>query len=430
MEDRRNIILVGIDGAPYTLLQDFIKAGVMPNLQTLESQGTLSPMAAPLPDNSAVSWSSIMTGKNPGEHGIFGFTDIIPNTYTMHFPNFLSIQAETFWQREPDKKYVIINLPFTYPVQTINGYMVSGFVSPNMEKSVYPEQFLDYLKKTGYQIDADTRKIYQSKQMFLNSLFKVHKNRVQVYRTIWDEVDWDVFMIVFTGTDRLGHYFQDVLEKKDSEYYDSYLEYYRKIDEEIGWITDQKNDNDILVMMSDHGMERITAEVNLNTCLEQNGFLDLSKSERINYNNITDKTTAFVLEPARIHLNYASQYPNGNVTKEDREPIIRDLTGLFKDLSYPDSNENVIAEVVRKEEIYSGDQMEHAPDLLLVSHKGFSLRGTLGKKKIFSLSDTIRGMHRGDDAFLYVHGSDAASAIPENPTTEDILPIVNTMKGE
>jgi len=426
----KRTILIGIDGASHSLLKDFITSGVMPNLKRLASQGVLCRMTAPLPDNSAVSWSSIMTGKNPGEHGIFGFTDIIPHTYTMHFPNFLSLETETFWQREPDKKHVIINLPFTYPVQSMNGYMVSGFVSPNIEKSVYPEQFLDYLKKTDYQIDADTRKIYQSKQMFLNSLFQVHKNRVQVYRTIWDDVDWDVFMVVFTGTDRLGHYFQDVLDQKDSEYYDSYLQYYRMIDEEIGWISDQKDDNDIMVMMSDHGMERIAAEVNLNTYLEQNGFLDLSKSERINYNNITDKTRAFVLEPARIHLNYASQYPNGKITKHDREPIIRDLTDLFKDLTYPESNKKVISEVVRKEEIYTGDQMEHAPDLLLVSHKGFSLRGTLGKDEMFSHPDIIKGMHRGNDAFLYVHGSEAADVMPEIPRTEDILHLVNTLKGE
>lgn len=430
MNNKKRTIFIGIDGASYSLLKDFISSGFMPNLKKLAHQGILSRMLAPLPENSAVSWSSIMTGKNPGEHGIFGFTDIIPNTYTMRFPNFLSMQARTFWQTEPDKTYVIINLPFTYPVQTVNGYMVSGFVSPTMEKSVYPEQFLDYLKKADYQIDADTRKIYESKQMFLDSLFKVHKKRVKVYRTACNEIDWDVFMIVFTGTDRLGHYFQDVLDHKDSEYYDSYLEYYQMIDEEIGWISDQKKEDDILVMMSDHGMERITADVHLNTYLEQNGYLHLSKGERINYNNITDKTKAFVLEPARIHLNYASQYPNGKVTKHDREAIIRDLNDFFKELSYPESNDKVIAQVVRKEEIYTGDQTENAPDLLLVSQKGFNLRGTLRKDTVFSHPDIITGMHRGDDAFLYIHGRDIDSVIPEIPRTEDILTIVNTLKGE
>ncbi|MEJ2628489.1 MAG: alkaline phosphatase family protein, partial [bacterium] len=111
MSKKKRTIFVGIDGASYSLLRELAQTGVMPHLNTLIEEGVLSRMLAPLPDNSAVSWSSIMTGKNPGEHGIFGFTDLIPNTYTLRFPNFLSMQSSTFWQVESEKKYVIINLP-------------------------------------------------------------------------------------------------------------------------------------------------------------------------------------------------------------------------------------------------------------------------------------------------------------------------------
>ena len=175
-------------------------------------------------------------------------------------------------------------------------------------------------------------------------------------------------------------------------------------------------------------MEYVKSEVYLNTCLGKNGFLHITGGERLNYNNITSKTKAFVLEPSRIYLNYTSRYPRGSVNQNDREAIIKDLISFFDELYYQDSTEKIIAKVARKEEIYTGDQLDHAPDIVLVPHKGFSLRGSLGKDRVFSLSDTIKGMHRGDDAFLYVHGRNAVSLIPEILRTEDVLTIANKLK--
>ncbi|MEJ2628949.1 MAG: alkaline phosphatase family protein, partial [bacterium] len=249
-----------------------------------------------------------------------------------------------------------------------------------------------------------------------------------VYRTFWERENWDVFMIVFTGTDRLGHYFQDDWEEKKAPFYESFLEYYTRIDEQIGWIADHKKENDILMMMSDHGMESIQSEVYLNTFLEREGFLQITKGERINYNNLTSRTKALVLEPSRIYLNYSSRYPQGSVKQDDREAIIKDLISLFNEFSYQDKAEKIVDRVVRKEEIYTGDQMDNAPDLILVPGKGFSLRGTLGKDQVFGLSSTIKGMHRGDDAFLYVHGPNAGSLLPEVPRTEDVLTIATKCK--
>ena len=89
--------VVGLDGTPYSMITRFMEAGVMPNLKDIVSMGRAQPMTVTLPEISSVSWSSFMTGKNPGEHGIFGFTDMMPGCYTKTFQNFTVLKSTAFW---------------------------------------------------------------------------------------------------------------------------------------------------------------------------------------------------------------------------------------------------------------------------------------------------------------------------------------------
>jgi len=91
--------VVGIDGVPYSMLSRFMDAGVMPRLKELITRGVATDMTVSLPEISSVSWSTFMTGKNPGEHGIFGFTDLHAGTYKMSFPSFRDVKCDTIWDR-------------------------------------------------------------------------------------------------------------------------------------------------------------------------------------------------------------------------------------------------------------------------------------------------------------------------------------------
>lgn len=400
----------------------------MPNLAQLTQEGVFTPLMAALPDNSAVSWSSVMTGDNPGKHGIFGFTDLIPNTYTLRFPNFYQMCTPPFWFQQPEKRYVILNLPFTYPVKPMNGSIISGFVSPDINRAVYPQELLQKVKTMGYRIDVDAGKARKSKDLFLDDLFAVHDVRVRVYRELWMQGEWDTFMIVFTGTDRLGHFLWAEYENRIEPYYPRFVEYFRKIDAEIGWIAEHLREQDILIMMSDHGMERITTEVYLNTYLEQHGYLTLSAGEKKNYNNITSDTQAFVLEPGRVHLHDKGRYPRGSVDKAERSTMLAELSQCFQELTY--QGERVLRHVFQKEEIYDGEQCEVAPDLVLVPNTGYSLRGAVGRPELFGRDALLSGMHRGEDAFLYVKGPQARAIVPEQPNVEDIVTIMNRLEEQ
>ena len=95
----KKVLIIGIDGVPYSLLNTYMEKDIMPNLKKILSQGyTLHQMNASIPDISSVSWTSFNTGVNPGEHGIYGFTDLKPDSYSLYFPNSKDIKAPTFWE--------------------------------------------------------------------------------------------------------------------------------------------------------------------------------------------------------------------------------------------------------------------------------------------------------------------------------------------
>ena len=134
-------VIVGLDGVPYGMIEDFAQSGVMPNMAKLISQGIFRKMQSSIPEISSVAWSSIITGKNPGEHGIFGFMDLFDGSYKMRFPNFTDLKAKPFWEDWPGRS-IIVNVPSTYPVRQMDGVHVSGFVSVNFEKSIHPKSLM------------------------------------------------------------------------------------------------------------------------------------------------------------------------------------------------------------------------------------------------------------------------------------------------
>jgi len=420
--NKKKTVIIGIDGVPFELMEDLSNKGVMPNFSALRKEGIFKKMRSSIPEISSVAWSSIITGKNPGQHGIFGFTEIIPGTYTLSFPNFDSLKELPFWQKDKTKKYVILNVPTTYPVKKLNGVHISGFISMDLEKAVYPLSYLPKLKEINYQIDVDSEIGHESKSLFLSKLNETNEARIKAYRYFWQKEDWDVFMLVFTGSDRLEHFLWDAYEEENNKYHQDFLNYFKRIDGVIGEIADSLKKEDLLLILSDHGMERVKTNFNVNYFLKEAGFLNIDESFK-NYNRITSKTKAFALDPGRIYLNEYSKYPRGTVKENEKEGLIDKLIKAFNGLEK--GGEKVIRKVFRKEEIYQGKESDRAPDLVLLGNPGFRLKGSMEKKSLFE-EDIFTGNHTLDNAFLYIKSYNKENIlIPDNLNLENIEPILN-----
>ena len=202
-------MIIGLDGMPYGLMDKFAHDGTMSNFGALAREGVFRPMASSIPEVSSVAWSSIITGTDPGEHGIYGFTDIAPGTYRRMFPNFDSLKAKPFWEREGSGRAVIINVPSTFPAREMNGVLIAGFVALDLERATFPRSLVPRLREMDYRVDVDSQKAHESLGFFLRGLDKTLRARSAACRYLWQEETWDTFVLVFTGTDRLAHFLWD-----------------------------------------------------------------------------------------------------------------------------------------------------------------------------------------------------------------------------
>lgn len=396
MKPREGII--GLDGVPIHLLETLTDNNTMPYMKQLIKEGTLAPLQSSLPPNSATSWNSMITGKNPGKHGIFGFTEFIPGTYSQSFHNSHKLKAKPFWQKT-NKHNLIINLPASYPVQPLNGAMITGFVSPNLNKSIYPQEHLTWLQENNYQVDVDASIFNESVPLFLEKLNETLEKRVNLIDYLLSKHNYHTLFFIVTGTDRIEHYLWNAYMDNNHPHHQDFLDFFKKVDQTIEHITELLDPSASLMMLSDHGMGPINTSVNLNTLLRQEDYLIHETNPRKNYNNIQKETRAFVAEQTKIYLNHIGKFPNGSVKKTKVNELQEELIELLLGLTY--KGKKVVKNVYKKQNIFSGPQTSNGPDLVVIPHKGFTFKTNLFKENIFG-KDLLTGTHTEDDAFLYI----------------------------
>jgi len=420
---KKRTVIIGLDGMPYRLIKDLAEEGTMPNMSRLIQEGIFRQMESSIPEVSSVAWSSIITGANPGEHGIFGFTDLMPGTYSMFFPNFNSLKATPFWQREGSGRSVIINVPSTYPARRLNGVMISGFVALNLQKATYPPSLVPELERMDYRLDVDSEKAHKSMDLFLKDLDRTLQAHISAYRYLWDKEGWQTFMLVFTSTDRLAHFLWDAYEDQSHKYHAAFLDHLHRTDEAIEEIVSRIDENDLLILLSDHGFERLEKDVYVNFILKQEGFLKF-EGDSENLKDIGADTKAFALDPGRIYLNLKGKYPRGSVELKERHAVLADLESLFGSLKI--EGKKVIKSIYPEEEIFKGPLVNQAPDLVLVADEGFNLKANIRAKQLYG-KDIFTGKHSQPDAFLLVKGNLNKEIVPERPCVSDIVGIIDQL---
>ncbi len=409
---KKRCCVIGLDGSPYSLIQQFADEGVMPFMSKLRGEGNLQQMKVTLPEISSVSWSSFMTGVNPAEHGIFGFMDLNPGTYDMVFPQYSDLKAPTIWDKlkADGKRSVVVNQPSTYPARPMNGVMVSGFVAINIKKAVYPLAVISQLEGLGYKIDVDTMKAREDHDFLIKELYSTLEGRKKALDLFWKTQDWDYFELIVTSTDRLQHFLWDALVDTNHKYHQAFLDYYNAVDSFVkdvyGRFLDIAGDGESgnqFILLSDHGFTGIEQEVYLNNFLEKEGIISYKKDSPDTVADISDDTKAFILDPGRIYINYRDKYPRGTVDKGEGDAIRSQIKGKLETLEY--NGKKVVDKVFFKEDIYSGSCFDNAPDMVVLSNRGFDLKGSVKKKELFGRT-VLCGMHTWDDAFFWSFGKE------------------------
>lgn len=427
------VFLLGLDGTPYGLMQDLFAKGAMKNLAEIAGKGSIRQMSTTVPDVSSVAWTTFMTGVNPGRHGVFGFVDLKPGTYTNYYPNATNVRSPCLWHLlgKEGKRSIIVNMPSTYPAQELDGALIAGFVAIDLERATYPKSLVPWLQKIDYRLDVDASQAGTDKDKFIEDLYTSLANREQAFRKLMREERWDLFAAIVTGTDRLHHFLWDAYEAEDSPYHSAFLDYYRKVDAMAGRLYETLGKETAFLALSDHGFGRLRRDVYVNRWLEENGYLAFASERKESIADIDPaKTRAFCMDPGRIYLNVKRRFPAGSVlpgkaAETLREELAQGLGELFSQTE-GEPSEPILRRVYRKEELYQGPFLTSAPDLVLLANPGNNLRGATGRDSLFDTRGPFTGMHTQDDAFFL---ADRPCSAEHEPNILDVTRTTATLLG-
>ncbi len=408
---RPRVCFIGLDGTPFSLLQRMMREGITPNIAALASTGSLRPMHSIYPWVSSVAWSSFMTGQNPAKHGIFGFVDRDPATGKTYIPTARNMVSPTLWDHlsQAGKRVVVVNVPVTFPPKPVNGVLVGCFLSPSLDKTVYPESLLPALKRLEYRIDTDPWKARESREAGMADILDALEKRLRTLFYLLENEAWDYFMMVIMETDRLHHFYFEPMEQNDPVWAPAFFDVYRRIDAAIGQVRAKLDDNTTLMLMSDHGFCSIKQEVFHNHWLAQEGYLKLNRPpEQIKGPDLTTlapETLAYCLDPGRIFVNLKGREREGRVEPGAAYERLRDeLIAGAEALRDPATGARMTAKAYRREELYDGPLLARAADIILAPVNGYDPKGALYKGVLTYKDKMMVGMHTYEDAMLYISG--------------------------
>ncbi|SDR10124.1 alkaline phosphatase family protein [Natronobacterium texcoconense] len=420
------VAFIGIDGVPYSLLAE--NEDLFPNIASLADDGSAGEISSIVPPESSACWPALTTGMNPGETGVYGFQDREVGTYETYVPMGREVQADRVWDRvqEIGRQATVMNVPVTFPPQRNLQRMVSGFLSPALEKAAHPETFREYLEDIEYRIDVDPKLGHQEdKAEFIEDAHATVDARFEAFKQYVEEDDWDLFFGVFMTTDRVNHFlFKDYAE--DGEYKDEFLEFYQKIDDYIGRLREAMPEDVTMIVASDHGFTSLDYEVHFNEWLREEGWLSFETDDPEELADIADETTAYSFIPGRFYLNLEGREPRGSVSEEEYDDVRDELKAAILDLEGPDGRQ-VVDRVVEKEAAFRGDHDDIAPDLVAIPNPGFDLKsGFKADSEVFT-GGPRNGMHSFDDAALYIDHPEAsiddADLLDVAPTILDLMDV-------
>lgn len=280
--NNHRVLVIGFDGASFDLAKPWIDSGKLPALKQLLQNGGGGYLRSVLPVMSPAAWSSFSTGVNPGKHGVFDFSQRAKDEYKLRVITAQDVKAPTLWRLLSDagKRVAVVNVPITYPAESINGVMVTGLGTPEMRSFTYPTELSQRLRSEGYRVNKIFFYRPGAEAAFLRDVYDITSHVAKVALNLLEQEAWDFFMVVFRDSDEMGHFFWKHMDphhpahnpKVDTPYKNALFEYYQYLDKLAGELIEAAGENVNVVIMSDHGMGPLYKEVFLNEWLNQKNW--------------------------------------------------------------------------------------------------------------------------------------------------------------
>ena len=429
------MFILGLDCAtPQLIFDKYLPE--LPTFSRLLGNGKYGLLESTVPPLTIPAWMAMMTGKDPGQLGFYGFTDRDNYSYPVNkIITHNDLKDKTLWDYlgEVGLKSIVFNLPQTYPPREINGIMVASFLTPDkLLNYTYPEEIseeIDEIAGGDYIIDVENFRT-SDKSKLLSQIYEMTDKRFEVLKNFIQAKDWDLFIAVEMGIDRLHHGFwaycfeDHRLFEEGNEFKNVIYEYYQYIDKKLAELIELFDDDTELIIASDHGAKNLKGTFCINEWLIENGYLVLKKEpiERSSFSeNDVDwnKTIAWGSGGyyGKLYFNIQERESSGVITNDRIKTIKKELITKLSSFTGPEGD--VITNRVYDVENLFQQLNGCPPDLfILVGELDWRVTNSIGNDSLLIYEDTRIDNANHDLNGIYIYSKSPKTALTKKSDLE------------
>jgi len=427
---KTKVVVFGIDGGTLSLVGPWARRGELPNLSRVMGAGASGVLRSTTHPLTPQAWTTFLTGVNPGKHGVYDFGKRRSGAYATRLTYSTDRRAPALWNHleAHDLTTGVVNLPLTFPLEPVHGFMVSGMHCPGVPEALGPRSLMDDLKEVApdYVIDVMSP-WYSDTDTFLADVHHMLEARTRLGVHLYDKHRPDLYILVMVAVDRVCHALYKQMShplnhNRDGRaawrYSGEVLRAYQAVDRALGELLAVMDDDTVLVVMSDHGFGTLDRDVSLNQFFLERGLLSFSpkkvrprlpvvgtlpgeagrsksgalwdqvqravpplrwRSDRqIRRGEIPtllrrweyvdwDRSVAYAQGLfGNVFINLRGREPEGCVDPAQYHQVREEVAAALGEITDPDDHGPVVDQVYRREELYHGPYLEEAPDLVVV----------------------------------------------------------------
>ena len=395
------LVVLGWDSATFDVVDPLLEAGRLPALQSVLERGVRAPLRSVWPPMTDCAWTSAFTGRNPGAHGIFGSWYRAPGAYACRYFSSRDRRAPALWEFAADSRFLVWNVPMTYPPSPVPGAMVAGYGAPPGGAICEPKELQKEIERRWPLGDLLDRAPHGDLRDFLDDLVRGLEAQPEAIAWAAERAEADCVAAVWPHVDRAQHFFWR-MRGTDHALAGAVDHVYQAMDRATGALLEKFPDANFLIV-SDHGAGRLRGDVNLGAWLTHRGYAAPGKQQRHLMSRVAwampppvrrfgrrllpglanrtfgaslsgqlgpfdwSRTQAFVGFHGDLWLNLAGREQEGTVKESEAASVRDELVRHLLDLQDPRTGDNVFAAVHKRDEVYAGDAIDLAPDLVLDS---------------------------------------------------------------
>lgn len=475
--------VIGLDGAAWHLLDPLIEAGLMPRLAALRSKGASGTLLSTVPTYTPPAWTSAATGVNPGRHGIYGFIEGHAQAEHQSLSHSGVVKSSTIWEmaNAQGARAGIYNLPLTYPPQPLDGWMVSGMMTPGYGErqrgfaswgaphtgAELEAKILEWAPGYVLDISANYEQDWRDEKLAISALESIRQRKVVLEHLLATDPP-DVLFSVQEAPDRIQHVYYRYMDPSDV-LYDSpeglkirpYVEQcFAAMDEIIGLLDDWAGNDGGVIVCSDHGFTAWEVTVHLNALLASWGYFSLKAGTRAMQSGLVrrlipvakrvlprkfargakaktfaaidwSKTRAFAspIPQQGIYINLKGRDRFGIIDPSELAAMKADLTERLLGAAGPDGKP-FVDRVWASEEVFHGEALEGAPDLLPVmrDHRFENSDEIFHTDPFSDVAHMPRGVHH-PDGIVIVSGPGVKPGGNIDGNVQDVTPTLLYLAG-